>query len=235
MKELYPWQHELWQRWAGLRLRLPHAVLLKGSQGIGKLDFAVNLAQSMLCEAPLASGMACDGCRRHNRGAPRVRVVAPGPRGLRGMMDHDSAALSPAGVAIIDDIGAHVWTGPNAFADWSKALAESMRFDSQVLMEEKIAGRDQEVSAARSALVIAPLRGFFFGRSTPTKEMFEEFVEKRFCCHPERSEGPAVSLGRVKTKQVPQPPASRGLRNDNLGEFFNKLLGHPAPFASGSQ
>lgn len=62
MKELYPWQNELWQRWQGLRQRLPHAILLKGAQGIGKLDFAINLAQSLLCEAPLADGMACQDC-----------------------------------------------------------------------------------------------------------------------------------------------------------------------------
>ncbi|MBI3903978.1 MAG: DNA polymerase III subunit delta' [Nitrosomonadales bacterium] len=62
MKGLYPWQHELWQRWAGLRKRLPHAILLKGAQGIGKLDFAMNLAQSLLCEQPHVDGMACGAC-----------------------------------------------------------------------------------------------------------------------------------------------------------------------------
>lgn len=62
MKELYPWQNELWQRWAGLRQRLPHAILLKGAQGIGKFDFAMNLAQSLLCEAPRADGLACQDC-----------------------------------------------------------------------------------------------------------------------------------------------------------------------------
>jgi DNA polymerase-3 subunit delta' len=62
MRELYPWQKDLWQRWTGLRARLPHAILLKGPQGIGKLDFAFNLAQSLLCEAPLPDGMACDNC-----------------------------------------------------------------------------------------------------------------------------------------------------------------------------
>lgn len=62
MNELYPWQTELWQRWIGLRTRLPHALLLKGAQGIGKLDFAMNIAQSLLCEKPLADGMACQNC-----------------------------------------------------------------------------------------------------------------------------------------------------------------------------
>ncbi len=62
MKELYLWQNELWQRWNGLRQRLPHAILLKGAQGIGKLDFAMNLAQSLLCEQPRADGWACQDC-----------------------------------------------------------------------------------------------------------------------------------------------------------------------------
>jgi len=62
MTELYPWQYELWQRWVGLRTRLPHALLLKGPQGIGKFEFAMNLAQSLLCSNPVADGMACGEC-----------------------------------------------------------------------------------------------------------------------------------------------------------------------------
>ena len=62
MNELYPWQGELWQRWVGLRSRLPHALLLKGPQGIGKFDFAMNLARSLLCQKPLADGWACQAC-----------------------------------------------------------------------------------------------------------------------------------------------------------------------------
>lgn len=62
MKELYPWQSELWQRWAGLRTRLPHAILLKGAQGTGKFDFAMNIARALLCAQPDAEGMACGDC-----------------------------------------------------------------------------------------------------------------------------------------------------------------------------
>jgi DNA polymerase III subunit delta' len=62
MRDLYPWQQEVWQRLFGLRARLPHALLLKGAQGIGKFDLAMNLAQSVLCEQPLADGAACDAC-----------------------------------------------------------------------------------------------------------------------------------------------------------------------------
>ena len=45
-----------------LRSRLPNALLLKGAEGIGKLDLAMDFAQSILCEAPLASGFACETC-----------------------------------------------------------------------------------------------------------------------------------------------------------------------------
>ena len=62
MKELYPWQTEAWQYLQGLRSRLPNALLLKGAEGIGKLDLALNFAQSVLCEAPQASGLACHHC-----------------------------------------------------------------------------------------------------------------------------------------------------------------------------
>lgn len=62
MNELYPWQGDIWQRMQGLRARLPNALLLKGAEGIGKLDLALNFAQSILCEAPLATGLACQSC-----------------------------------------------------------------------------------------------------------------------------------------------------------------------------
>ena len=62
MKELYPWQDEIWQRLQGLRVRLPNALLLKGAEGIGKLDLAMDFAQSILCAAPLPTGLACQNC-----------------------------------------------------------------------------------------------------------------------------------------------------------------------------
>ncbi len=82
MNKLYPWQNELWQRWIGLRTRLPHALLLKGAQGIGKLDFTLILAQSLLCEKPHSDGLACescDSCRWFEQGThPDFRLLISG-------------------------------------------------------------------------------------------------------------------------------------------------------------
>ena len=42
--------------------QLPHALLLRGRQGIGKLAFAEALAQALLCEKPGPAGTACGRC-----------------------------------------------------------------------------------------------------------------------------------------------------------------------------
>ena len=65
MTECLPWQLEAWQRLMRSRAagRLPHAMLLTGPTGIGKLHFAQALAQSLLCQSPAESGFACGACR----------------------------------------------------------------------------------------------------------------------------------------------------------------------------
>lgn len=62
--KLYPWQKNIWQRLQTMRQKLPHALLLKGGAGSGKLAFAQNLAQSLLCKQPNTQGMPCESC--HN-------------------------------------------------------------------------------------------------------------------------------------------------------------------------
>lgn len=60
----YPWQQTQWQKvqlqqQAG---KLPHALLLVGAEGLGKLDFAMHLANSLLCQNQSADGSACGVC-----------------------------------------------------------------------------------------------------------------------------------------------------------------------------
>ena len=58
----YPWLSQLWSRLMAMRQRLPHAILLAGPQGVGKLELAQAWAQSLLCERPRAYGEACGEC-----------------------------------------------------------------------------------------------------------------------------------------------------------------------------
>jgi DNA polymerase-3 subunit delta' len=58
------WHQAAWQHCLGLqrRQRLPHALLLSGPQGIGKVAFATALAQYMLCQQQGPEG-ACGRCK----------------------------------------------------------------------------------------------------------------------------------------------------------------------------
>lgn len=86
--KIYPWQIDLWQRLSLARDRLPHALLLRGRQGIGKFDFAQALAQSLLCQLPTAAGYACDacaGCNWFSQGNhPDYRLLTPAQEGAAG-------------------------------------------------------------------------------------------------------------------------------------------------------
>jgi DNA polymerase-3 subunit delta' len=60
--QLYPWQEGAWSQLQQLRARLPHAILFHGPAGIGKAAFAVQFAQSLLCDTLAAGGRACGQC-----------------------------------------------------------------------------------------------------------------------------------------------------------------------------
>ena len=78
---IYPWQNEIWQHLASLGPRMPHALLLHGKTGIGKLDFALSWSQALLCEQPRDDGHACNTCpscnwfSQHNH--PDYRLLTP--------------------------------------------------------------------------------------------------------------------------------------------------------------
>ncbi|HXZ09788.1 MAG TPA: DNA polymerase III subunit delta' [Paraburkholderia sp.] len=78
---IYPWQTDDWDRLQQLRAHWPHALLLHGQAGIGKLRFAQHLAQGLLCEAPLANGEPCGTCVACNwftqGNHPDYRIVLP--------------------------------------------------------------------------------------------------------------------------------------------------------------
>lgn len=62
MGDIYSWQQEIWQKLTQGRQFRSQALLLKGRKGIGKYEFARQLAQSLLCAAPVAEQKACGNC-----------------------------------------------------------------------------------------------------------------------------------------------------------------------------
>jgi DNA polymerase-3 subunit delta' len=62
---IYPWQQAQWQQIDQVIKsgRLPHAILLTGNEGLGKTDFAMALANAVLCRQPAADNQACGHCQ----------------------------------------------------------------------------------------------------------------------------------------------------------------------------
>ncbi|MGE5386545.1 MAG: DNA polymerase III subunit delta' [Betaproteobacteria bacterium] len=52
----------VWNSLQARRARLPHALLLTGQRGLGKLDLARAFVAGLLCERPRTDGLACGAC-----------------------------------------------------------------------------------------------------------------------------------------------------------------------------
>src|ERR671931_550429 len=78
---MHPWNEPVFESLKRARERLPHALLVHGPRGVGKLALAERLAQLLLCEhaAPAAHPCGkCDGCRWYLGGNhPDFRRLEP--------------------------------------------------------------------------------------------------------------------------------------------------------------
>ena len=76
---MYSWQKNQWQHIMQQRSNLPHALLLRGRAGTGKHDFALNLAQILLCsqagEQPCGACPSCIWFAEGNH--PDFRLISP--------------------------------------------------------------------------------------------------------------------------------------------------------------
>ncbi|MCC2595550.1 DNA polymerase III subunit delta' [Pusillimonas sp. MFBS29] len=98
-----PWQEKQAAAWLGQRERFAHAWLIHGLPGIGKRQFALAAAASLLCESP-AGGFACGQCAAclwlKSGSHPDMRRIRPEAMALEegeaGAVSDDSA---PAGGA----------------------------------------------------------------------------------------------------------------------------------------
>ena len=65
MHTIYPWQQQQWTLFSNMMQAnsLPHALMLSGTEGIGKHEFARSLAAGIICSSPTPDGMACGECK----------------------------------------------------------------------------------------------------------------------------------------------------------------------------
>lgn len=77
---IHPWNQARFTQLMADRGRMPHALLLHGPAGVGKLDMAEEMARGLLCESPVqgrACG-ACDACNWFEQGNhPDFRRLEP--------------------------------------------------------------------------------------------------------------------------------------------------------------
>ena len=61
---LYPWQQENWRHLQNyvVQKRVPQALLINGTLGIGKQKLAEQFAYALLCNTPQTDGMSCGQC-----------------------------------------------------------------------------------------------------------------------------------------------------------------------------
>jgi DNA polymerase-3 subunit delta' len=99
---IYPWQTEVWTRLLPWRIDAPHAILLHGTAGIGKVDFAKRLAAFWLCETEGVSEPCgeCPSCRfvalDHHPDLLLIRPEAVAlAEGMAGDEEPDGEMVSP--------------------------------------------------------------------------------------------------------------------------------------------
>ncbi len=78
--EVYPWHAPVWTTLTADLERLPHALLLQGPAGLGKHEFALRLAATLLCTQPKAETACghCHNCQLLAAGThPDLKLVMP--------------------------------------------------------------------------------------------------------------------------------------------------------------
>lgn len=109
----FPWQEPQWQRLQQARqqARLPHALLFSGPRGVGKTQFALALAQSMLCPESDNEGRPCGVCRHchllHSGSHPDFQWVGPEADSKSGEIKIEAIRKLTGGASLTAQSGGH--------------------------------------------------------------------------------------------------------------------------------
>ena len=108
-----PWQNEQWQRLqqAHRQARLPHALLFSGPRGVGKEQFALAFAQSLLCPERDQEGRPCGVCRHCHLvqagSHPDLRRVGPDAESKSGEIRIDTIRNLSSGASLTAQSGGY--------------------------------------------------------------------------------------------------------------------------------
>lgn len=95
---MHPWNEALLEALKARAERFPHALLIHGARGTGKLELAERAAQFLLCEAPASRPCGrCEGCRWFAAGShPDFRRIEPEALAKEPMLEPEEGADTPA-------------------------------------------------------------------------------------------------------------------------------------------
>lgn len=93
---MHPWNEPVLEAFAARLERLPHAILIYGPRGVGKLALAERAAQMLLCEGKKKPCDQCDACRWFKAGNhPDFRRVEPEILWQQAETDEDAPPKRP--------------------------------------------------------------------------------------------------------------------------------------------
>ena len=147
MTPITAWQKTLWAQLASQGMS--HATIFHGQDGLGHLDFALNIAKAKLCETQTESKPCgqCEACRWFDTGShPDFQALLP--EELQSLLPHDN---------LIDDEGHEVVIKPSA-TDEDKADKKL----SQVIKVASIRGMIDSLGTAsyrsgQRVVIVGPL------------------------------------------------------------------------------
>ncbi len=111
-----PWHQQVAEQWLGHRERFAHAWLIHGLAGIGKKEFALAAAASLLCEEPV-NGMACGQCLAcgwvNSGNHPDLKRIRPETVALEEGAEQEAEDSSTAETTVTADAGSSSKRAPS--------------------------------------------------------------------------------------------------------------------------